>query len=222
VHVPKKHEDVFVPNQTNQSVTDLLSASEKAVREGNGELAYQLSLQATQIEPNNVDAWLLRATLAPTLDERLACVNHLNELAPNFHDRYNVAFFTLKDLLDRNPFLRYLEETDELYRVVNAERMVLSIPKKRAPADPPPPEQPQPGPLRVAQRWLIVAIAGLLVAGLGTVIFAPIAAFAAIRAHQAEGSHVERVKSSVIVVVAFGLFIIGFLFSLLFVLHLFG
>jgi hypothetical protein len=222
VHVPKKPEDVFVPNQTNQSVTDLLSASEKAVREGNGELAYQLSLQATQIEPNNVDAWLLRATLAPTLDERLACVNHLNELAPNFHDRYNVAFFALKDLLDRNPFLRYLEETDDLYRVVNAERMVLSIPKKRAPADPSPPEQPQPGPLRVAQRWLIVAIAGLLVAGLGTVIFAPIAAFAAIRAHQAEGSHAERVKSSLIVVVAFGLFIVGFLFSLLFVLHLFG
>lgn len=222
MHVPKKHEDVFVPSQTNQSVTDLLSASEKAVREGNGELAYQLSLQATQIEPNNVDAWLMRATLAPTLDERLACVNHLNELAPNFRDRYNVAFFALKDLLDRNPFLRYLEETDDLYRVVNAERVVLSIPKKRAPADPPPSEQPQPGPLRAAYRWLMLAIAGLLVAGLGTVIFAPVAAFAAIRAHRTEESHAEHVRSTVIVVVAFGLFIIGFLFSLLFFLHFFG
>jgi hypothetical protein len=222
VHVQKKDEDAFVPDEFSARVNALLKESEDAIRDGNEELAYQLSLQATQIAPGNVDAWLLRATLARSLDERIACVNHLHELAPGFHDRYNVAFFTLKDLLDRNPFLRYLEETDDLYRVMNAERMVLIIPKQRAPVNPPPPEQPQTGPLQVAEGLLIVAVAGLLVAGLGTVIFAPIAALAAIRAHQAQRSQAERDRAAILVVAAFGLFIIGFLFSLLFLLHLFG
>lgn len=214
MYLQKKDENELIANNANQNVTDLLSESERAIREGNAQLAYELSVQATQIAPENVDAWLLRATLARSLDERITCVNHLNELAPNNHDRYDVAFFTLKDLLDKNPFLRYLEETDQLYRVINAERLVLSISKKRAPVNPPPPERPQPGPLREAYRWLTVALIGLLVAGIGTVIFAPLAAFAAIRAYQSVGSRAERVNSTVVLIMAFGLFIIGFLFSL--------
>ena len=67
-----------------QRVTDILAESEKAIRGGDRQQAYQLSLQATQIAPENVDARLLRSTLAPSLEERVACVNRLNELAPGY------------------------------------------------------------------------------------------------------------------------------------------
>jgi hypothetical protein len=222
VYVKKKHENVFVNNRASQTVHHLLAESEKAIREGNSQRAYELSLQATQIVPESIDAWLLRATLAPSLDERISCVNQLNELAPGYQDKYNVAFFALKDLLDQKPFLAYLEETDELYRVLNADRVVLSVPKKRAPVEPYPPEGPTASPLRPAYRWLTLSMVGLLLAGIGTILFAPLAALAAIRAQQSLGTRAERVSSIVVLISAVGLFMIGFIFSILFVLHWLG
>jgi hypothetical protein len=208
--------------QPIQRIKDLLAESEKAFREGDSQRAYQLALQATEVAPENVDAWLLRATLARSLEERIMCVNHLNELAPGYPDRYHVAFFALKEVLDKKPFLAYLEETDELYRVLNADRVVLSIPKKRAPINPSPPEQPPATPLRPAYRWLTMSIVGLLLAGIGTVIFAPLAVLAAIRAHQSVRTRAEQVSATVVLIVSFGLFMIGVIFSLLLLLHWFG
>ena len=219
--VEKKSENVFIGNQASHRVTDLLAESEKAIREGNRQEAYKLSIQATQVVPESIEAWLLRATLAPSLEERLLCVNRLNELAPGYQDRYNVAFFALKELLDKNPYLAYLEETDELYRVASTDH-VLTVLKKRAPVDPYPPEKPPSGPLAAAYRWLNMAIIGLLLAGLGAVIFAPLAALSAIRAQQSVRSHSEQVSSTVALIAAFCLFIVGVLFSLLFVLHWLG
>jgi hypothetical protein len=220
VYIDKKSQKVFV-NDPQQSVTDLLAKSENAIREGKAQEAYQFSLQATQTAPESIEAWLMRATLAPTLDERLVCVNRLNELAPGYQDRYNVAFFALKELLDKNPYLAYLEETEELYRVASRDR-VLTIPKKRAPTEPYPPERPTRGPLTSAYRWLIMAFAGLLVAGIGAVLFAPLAALAAIQAQGSLRSRSEQVSATVALVASLGLFIVGVLFSLLFVLHWLG
>ena len=221
VYVPKKRENILNDNKPNHSVTDLLAESEKAIRAGNSKKAYQLSVQATEVAPQSLQAWLLRATLAPTLEDRLFCVNRLNELAPGYQDRYNVAFFALKELLDKNPYLAYLEETDELYRVASTDR-VLTVPKKRAPVETYPPEKPRSGPLPSAYRWLNVAILGLLVGGVGAVIFAPLAVMAAFRAQQSVQSQGEQVSSVVVLFVAFGLFVIGVLFSLLFLLHWLG
>jgi len=222
VYVEKNHKNVFVEHNASKRLTDLLAESEKAIQEAKPHRAYELAVQATQAVPESIEAWLLRATLAPSLDERIASVNRLNELAPGYQDKYNLAFYALKELLDKDPFLRYLEETDELYRVINAERLVLSIPKKRAPANSPSPDQIPPGPLHGAYRWLIMAILGLLLAGIGTVIFAPLAGVAAVRAQNSIQSHSERVSSTVVLLVAFGLFVIGVLFSILFILHWLG
>jgi tetratricopeptide (TPR) repeat protein len=221
VYEQKDRENVFVDHKPSLRVTDLLAESNKAIRVGNSQTAYELSLRATEIEPQNIEAWLLRATLAPTLEERILCVNYLNELAPNHQDRYDVAFFALKELLDKNPYLAYLEETEELYRVVHANQ-VLNIPKKRAPVNPSPLEETQSHPLKWAYHWLAMAILGLLLAGIGTLIFAPLAAFAALRAQESVQSRSERVRSTVVSIVASGLFLIGILFSVLFLLHWFG
>jgi hypothetical protein len=221
VYVEKNRENILIDNNPSQSVTDLLAESEKAIRAGNSQSAHELSVKATEIAPQNIEAWLLRATLSPSLDERLICVNRLNELAPGYQDRYNVAFFALKETLDRDPYLAYLEETDELYRVINADH-VLSIAKKRVRVDSYPPEKPPSGPLTFAYRRLTVAILGLLLAGIGAVIFAPLAALAALRAHQSAQSHSERVSATVALIVSAGLFVVGVLFSLLFLLHWLG
>jgi hypothetical protein len=222
VYVEKKTKDVIVGNKASKRLADLLAESEKAIQEQKPRRAYDLAVQATQAVPQSIEAWLLRATLAPSVEERITSVNRLNELAPGYQDKYNLAFYALKELLDKAPFLRYLEETDELYRVINAEHMVLSIPKKRAPVNAPLPDQSEPVPLKVAYRWLTMAIMGLLLAGIGTVIFAPLAALAAVRAHEAVPSHAERVKSTVVLIVASVLFMIGVLFSILFILHWLG
>lgn len=222
MHVQKKSQKMLTGSKPVQTVTDLLAESENAIRSGNGKYAHELSVQATQMAPESIEAWLLRATLAPTLEERVACVNHLNELAPGYRDRYNVAFFALKERLDQNPFLAYLEETDELYRVIDADRKILSIPKKRAPVEPYPPEEKQPNPLKPAYGWLRLALMGLLLAGVGTVVFAPIAALAAARAGESLNARSERVSAAVVMIVASILFIVGVIFSLLFILHWLG
>lgn len=206
--------------ELDQKVNELLSESEKAIREGNRQRAYDLSLQATEVAPDNIDAWFLRATLAPSLEERLICVNCLNELSPDHQDRHHVAFFAVKELLDKDPFLAYLEETEALYRVINKNHMVLTVPKKRALDNTAPSERPRP--LKAAYRLLMLAILGLLLAGIGTLVFAPLATLAALGAGSALRSRSERVSATVILILSILLFLIGAIFGTLFVLHLIG
>src|SRR5689334_24892268 len=113
-------------------VDEILSEAQQALRKGLIHDAYALSLQATQVEPKNGEAWLLRAGLATSLEEKVLCINRMNELGVRYEDKHHLAFFALKEVLARDPFLAYAEETEELYRVHNAERTMLSIPKKRS------------------------------------------------------------------------------------------
>ena len=220
MYVQKNQEKYLADTKPNQTVTDLLSESEKAIREGNSQYAYELALQATQVSPKNIEAWMLRATLAPSLEERLICVNHLNELMPNHQDRHNVAFFTINELLDKDPFLAYLEETQTLYRVMNADHMVVSIQKKRLATNTSPPELSNS--LKVAYRWLAMAMIGLMLAGVGTLIFAPLAALTAIQVGSSPQSRSDRVSSAIVLILSILLFLIGAVFTLLFVIHLIG
>ena len=190
------------------------------MRNDRGRHAYELSLRATQVAPDNIEAWILRATLAPSLEERLVCVNRLNELGADSQDRHNLAFFTLKELLDKNPFLAYLEETENLYRVMNANHMVLSIPKKRSPDLSV--THYQSGRLTGAYRLLVMALVGLMAAGVGTLLFAPLAAISAVRIGISSKSQAERLRSTIVFVLALLLFVIGSVFSVLFVLHFQG
>lgn len=208
-----------VHTTSTRSITEILLETEKASREGNHQHAYELSVQATHIAPENVEAWLLRLAVAPSFDERVACVNRLNELVPNYRDRYNLAYFTQKELLDRNPFLAYLEETDELYRVRNGNGTLVSIRKKRT-ADSTPSELSSD--VRAAYGWLILAIVGLLSAGIGTFIFAPLAALSAIQAGRRPHSQSDWVNSVIVLTLAIFFFLLGLIFIYLIWLHWFG
>jgi hypothetical protein len=197
-------------------VDEILSEAHEALHKGLVHDAYALSLQATQVEPQNGEAWLMRAGLATSLEEKILCVNRMNELGVRYDDRHHLAFFALKEVLERDPFLAYTEETDELYRVRNAERTTLSIPKKRSVMVPYPPQEKTDS-LTLAHRLLWFAAVGLLLAGLGTLIFAPLAAWSAWEADRS-----SRIDSRVLMFTAAGLFIIGAAFSILFIMHWVG
>lgn len=216
----RNRESYLSDTQSNGSVDGLLADVEAAIRDGERQYAYQLSIQATQVEPENIDAWLLRASLAPTLGDRVLCMNRLSELRPDHEDRHHVGFFALRDLLHHDPFLVYQEETKNLYRVRNADHMVLSIPKRRAFINPYPHERSKQ--LRAAYHWLALALFGLMLAGIGTIIFAPLAALTAIDAGQSIRSRADQVSAAVVLILAIVLFLIGFFFSILFILHLIG
>jgi hypothetical protein len=202
------------------SVDDMLDEAEGAVRRGMMRDAYELCLRAIQAEPYNMEAWLLRASLADSLEEKLQCINRMHELGADRHDRYNVAFYALKEVLERDPFLAYMEETDGLYRVQNAERTVLVIPKRRSVT----PSYLNRGTdaLRSARRWLMLAVFGLMFAGIGTLIFAPMAAWAAFNARGSMRTRSGQVDSMVVLLTAAGLFVIGAFFISLFIMHLAG
>ena len=208
------------PPRSARNIAELLLEIEKTNRGGNRQYAYQLSTQATRIAPENVEAWLWRLALASSLEERLACVNRLNELAPNYRDRNNLAYFTQKELLDQNPFLAYLEETDELYRVMTGNQTEVSIRKKRNADELAPPEQS--GRVRAAYGWLVMAMVGLLSAGIGTILFAPLAGLSAILAGRRPSSHSDWVNAIVVLTLAIFLFLLGVSLFYLFWLHVSG
>lgn len=213
-------ERISVEGDTPQTLQGILDHVEEAVREGNPILAYERSLRATQVAPQDANAWFLRASLAPTLEERILCVNRLNELDPGHQDRHHIAFYTLKELLEINPCLAYLEESQDLYRVLRPDRQVLSIPKKRSDAGPPLYEIKDQ--LAAAKRWLTLAIVGLLSAGLLTLIFAPLAAWSAIFSGRSVNSRPVKVGSAILFLSSLALFIVGLFFSLLFAMHWVG
>jgi hypothetical protein len=196
----------------------LLAQAEQAAQDGNLLQAYQLSLQATEAAPHYAPAWALRAEFAPSLEEKVACQNRLHELQPNHDDYHHRSYYFLKELFERDPALAYLNETQDLYHVVNKDMMVLRIPKKRTVVQPYPPERPTP--LTSAVRWLSLALFGLLLAGVPTLIFAPLAARSALKAAESSNSHADRAHSLAVEIGAVILFGVACFFTLLFVLHI--
>lgn len=196
---------------------NLLAQAEQAAMEGNQLQAYQLSLQATEAAPRYAPAWAMRAEFAPSLEEKVACQNRLHELQPEYYDFHNRSYYFLKELFERDPFLAYLNETQDLYHVVNKDMMVLRIPKKRTAVQPYPPERPSA--LTSAVRWLALALFGLMLAGIPTLIFAPLAARSALQAAESPDSHADQAHSLAVQAAALILFAIACFFTLLFVLH---
>jgi len=196
----------------------LLEEAGQAAQAGDRLRAYELSVQATQAAPGSLEAWALRSQLATSLEEKIVCMNRLNELEPNRRGNHDATYTYLNELLNQNPFLAYLEETPELYHVVNKDYLLLSIPKGRMPAQPYPPEGLSPW--RKTHRWLALALLGLLFAGIPTLLFAPLAVKSAWDVQSAQHSRAGTVRRRIIQVTAAVLFAIGIFFSILFALHL--
>lgn len=124
----------------------------------------------------------------------------------------------VRKLIERDPFILYLDETDSFYQVRNGEQLQLTIPKDRAVPQAYPARRPKP--LQQAYHWLGLAFLGLPLAGLGAIIFAPLAAAAAFRLYLQAASNANRIYSMTVILLAGGLWLVGLLLAVILLVHI--
>jgi hypothetical protein len=181
-------------------ISQLLEEAGIFVQQGEREKAYQSSLNATTLAPDEPRAWYLRAQNAPSTEERLMCLSRAYSLAPNDSETQEALRTSVHTLLKQEPFLAYVYETEEFYQVRSGRELLINIPKNRT-FDIPYLKK-KPGLAHLAFRWLSLSILALFLGGVGAVVFAPIAAFQALRLHASAPSEGERVRLLIVFLLA--------------------
>ncbi|MBP1692948.1 MAG: hypothetical protein H6Q37_831 [Chloroflexi bacterium] len=123
-----------------------------------------------------------------------------------------------RELLEKDPYILYLDETDDLYHVRSGERLILAVPKDRTVPEIYPARRP--ARLQDAYRWLWMAFFSLPLAGIGALLFAPLAATAAIRLYLETPSKTNRIYSLVVLILSASLWLFGLLISVILLVHL--
>jgi hypothetical protein len=203
--------------QSNR-ITNLLVDAQNLSAVGNTGQAYSLALEATKIAPDYIDAWFWRATTAPSLEERLHCLSRVYALDPHFDPARPHLIRAMRDLLHEEPFLGYLGETDDLYRVKSGLEIYLNVPKSRAVFEPYPAKKPDV--LRSTQRLLLLSGIGLLLGGIGAILIAPLAALNAMLVLARPVSQRDQGRALVAMIGAGLIWLAAFPISYLFILHI--
>src|SRR5690242_10447769 len=98
-------------------VSQLLEEVGQLTRQGQREKAYQTSLQATSLAPDEPRAWYLRSQAASSTEEKLMCLSRAYSLDTTFPDIKRELHSAIQTLLKQEPFLAYVHETPEFYQV---------------------------------------------------------------------------------------------------------
>src|SRR5574341_959256 len=186
--------------QPSTDVSQLLEEVGQLVRRGEREKAYQLSLKATRLAANEPLAWYLRSQAAPSPEEQLMCLSRaysLDSTAPETKNELRTAIY---GLLRQEPFLAYVHETEEFYQVRSGRDLLVNIPKNRTFETPY--LKKAPGLAKPAFRWLSLSLLALFLGGVGAVLFAPIAAFHALRLQASAPTDGERVRLLIVFILA--------------------
>lgn len=187
-------------NMLQTEVSQLLEDAEKFARQGKRDKAYQSSLRATTVAPNEPLAWYLRAQNAPSREEQLMCLSHAYSLEPNDPETKKELRTAVHTLLKQEPFLAYVYETEQFYQVRSGRDLLINIPKDRTFETPY--LKRKPGLAYPAFRWLSFSLLALFLGGVGAVLFAPIAAFQALRLQASAPSEPERVRLLIVFILA--------------------
>jgi hypothetical protein len=181
-------------------VSQLLEEVGQFIQQGEREKAYQSSLRATSIGPDEPRAWYLRAQCAPSSEERLMCLSRAYSLDPNDLETKKELRSAVHILLKQEPFLAFVHETEEFYQVRSGRDLLINIPKNRA-FETPYLKKPR-GLASPAFRWLSLSLLALFLGGVGAVFCAPIAAFQALRLQAASPSRGDRVRLLIVFILA--------------------
>jgi len=181
-------------------VSQLLEEAGQFAQQGEREKAYQSSLRATSVAPEQPLAWYLRSQNAASVEEQLMCLSRAYSLDPALPDTRKELRVAVQALLKQEPFLAYVHETEELYQVRSGRDLLINIPKNRAFEKPY--LQKDPGPLRPAFRWLYISLFALLLGGVGAILFAPVTAFQALRLQSASLARGDRVRLWVVLILS--------------------
>jgi hypothetical protein len=188
--------------QTNlqTEVSQLLEEAATYARQGKRAKAYESSLKATAIAPNEPLAWYLRSQNAASREEQLMCLSHAYTLAPDHSETKKELRAAVRALLKQEPFLAYVYETDKYYQVRSGRDLLINVPKDRT-YEIPYLKRP-PGLAKPAFRWLSWSILALLLGGVGAVLLAPVAAFQALRFQAAAKTEGDRMRLLIVFILA--------------------
>jgi hypothetical protein len=203
--------------ETARQPGSALDATRTAASDGRLKEESRLLAWMAERASHSIETWLWRAATAATREDRLVALSTALELDPKHEGARLAMFKTLRRQLGDDPFLAYVDETDQLYQVQTASHVHVILPKGRACAERYPPAQP--GPLRPAGRWLVLALLGLPPSGLGTLIFAPVVLVAALRLPASALSHQDQKRRRVLIAAALVLWLLGLLLGLLVWIH---
>jgi hypothetical protein len=181
-------------------VFQLLEEAGQFARQGKREKAYQSSLRATTIAPDEPLAWYIRSQNAPSREEQLMCLSHAYSLDPNHPETKKELRTAVHTLLKQEPFLAYVYETEQFYQVRSGRDLLINIPKNRTFETPY--LKKAPGLAQPAFRWLSFAVLALFLGGVGAVFFAPVAAFQALRLQAAAPTDGERMRLLIVFILA--------------------
>ena len=181
-------------------VSQLLEEAGQLGQQGEREKAYQSSLKATSLAPDEPRAWYLRARAAPSTEEQLMCLSRAYSLDPNYPEIKKELHSAVQALLKQEPFLAYVYETEGFYQVRSGRDLLINIPKNRSFETPY--LKKAAGLARPAFRWLSFSILALFLGGVGAVVLAPIAAFQALRLQASAPSRGDRVRLLIVFILA--------------------
>ena len=200
-------------------VSQLLEDAEQSIQQGKRETAHQASLKATSLAPQEPRAWYLRSQSSASSEEQLICLSRAYSLDPAFSDAKQELRAAVQGLLKQEPFLAYVHETEVLYQVRSNLGFLINIPKNRAFEKPY--LQKEPGPLKPIFGWLYLSLFGLMVGGVGALVFAPITAFQALRLQSLVLPRGDQVRVWILLILSFLIWLAAIPISLLLLIRFF-
>lgn len=205
--------------ELDSQLAHLLEEAQNSAQQGNREKAYETSLEATRIAPNEPLAWHLRSQNAPSHEERLMCLSRAFALDTKRPEAKTELRNAVQELLQKEPFLAYVYETEELYQVRSGRDLLVNIPKNRTYETPY--LKRNASSVATAYRWLYLSLIGLLLGGVGAILFAPITVFQVLRLHTTSLSRSDRVRSWVILIFSILIWLVSIPISWLFLIRFF-
>ena len=152
------------------------------------------------------------------LEESVTALNQELELNPENATARQALYETMQQMLRKDAFLAYQNETNDHYTIRTFGEFQFVHPKDRAMPDIFP--RLEQAPAHKAINWLGWSLLGLIPAGLGTLVCAPLAIFAAVKLLLQKNSLSDRRRAWVVLGTATLLWLIALVFLMILLLHL--
>lgn len=158
------------------------------------------------------------STTGNRLEETVTALNQELELDPQNAAARQALYETMQEMLRKDAFLAYQNETNDYYTVRTLAEFQFIHPKDRAMPDLFP--RLEQAPAQKAINWLGWSLVGLIPAGLGTLVCAPLAMLAAIKLLLHENSISDRRRAWVVLGSVTVLWLVALVFLMILILHL--
>jgi hypothetical protein len=152
------------------------------------------------------------------LEESVTALNQELELNPQNATARQALYETMQQMLRKDAFLAYQNETSDYYTIRTFAEFQFVHPKDRAMPDIFP--RLEQAPSQKAINWLGWSLVGLIPAGLGTLVCAPLAMLAAIKLLLQKNSLSDRRRAWVVLGSVIVLWLIALVFLMILILHL--